>query len=188
MIKNMVNDIERCFSSLDGYNEDVKKIIGIAQLEVHMKIKRFLIVFTFITALFLVVSTLNISSASAIVAKKTPNGLQKTPGAMATQNAINHAAGIYGNPHGKPVNYQGIITTIDDVSITITLKDQSSVTVTITPETIIRFPRGQASEDQLLTPGMTVMVHAILGQDDLLTARRINLIPKASPLQQELDD
>ncbi|MBA3074853.1 MAG: hypothetical protein FP831_14715, partial [Anaerolineae bacterium] len=148
-----------------------------------MKIKRFLIVFTFITALFLMVSVLNISTANAVVTKKTPSGLLKTPGAMATQNAINQAAGIDENPHGKPVNYQGVITAIDDASITITLKDQSSVTVAIITETIIRYPRGQAAEDQLLTPGMTVMVHAILGQDDLLTARRIILIPKASPIE-----
>jgi hypothetical protein len=166
----------------------IRIVLGIAQGDVHMKITRFLVVFTFIFALFLVVSTLNISSANAIVAKKTPNGLQKTPGAMATQNAINHAAGITGNPHGKPVNYQGVITAIDDVSITITLMDETSVTVAITPDTIIRFPRGQVVDDSGLVPGMTVMVHAILGQDDSLTARRINLIPKATPLPEDLDD
>ncbi len=153
-----------------------------------MKIKRFLIVFTFIMALFLVVSTLNISSASPVVGKKTPPGLLKTPGAMATQNAINQAAGITGNPHGQPVNYKGVIAAIDESSISLTLIDDSTITIALTPDTIIRFPRGQVVDEGTgLISGMTVMVHAIMGQDDSLTARRINLIPNAKPLSEDLE-
>lgn len=145
-----------------------------------MKIKRLLMVITFVLAAFLVVSTLNMTSASSIVGKKTPPGLLKTPGAMATQNAINHAAGITGNPHGKPANFQGTISAIDTSSISIVLKDGSTVTIIITADTKIRIPKGRSAEIPELTPGLKVMVHAIRNLDDSLTARTINLIPRSA--------
>ena len=145
-----------------------------------MKIKIFLTVLAFVLTTFLVVSTLNISSASPGVEKKTPVSLLKTPGAMATQNAINHAAGITGNPHGKPANFQGTISSIDDSSITLVLKDGSTVTIAITTNTKIRIPKGKLIDIPELVPGLKVMVHAIRNADDSLTARSINLIPKGA--------
>ena len=145
-----------------------------------MKIKRLLLVITLVLAAFLVVSTLNMTSASAIVGKKTPAGLLKTPGAMATQNAINHEAGIFGNPHGKPANFQGTISAIDATSISILLKDGSSVTIAITADTKIRIPKGKSTEIPALVPGLKVMVHATRNADDSLTARSINLIPRSA--------
>ncbi len=143
-----------------------------------MKIKKILAVLCFVLAAFMVVSTLNITSAAPGAEKKTPVGLLKTPGAMATQNAINHEAGITGNPHGKPANFQGTISSIDDSSITLVLKDGSTVTIAITTDTKIRIPKGKLTEIPELVPGLKVMVHAIRNADDSLTARSINLIPK----------
>lgn len=138
-----------------------------------MKTKQILMVLGFVVALFMVVSTLNISSAKSI------NG-KKTPGAMATQNAINHAAGVTGNPHGKPANFQGIISAIDSSSIALTLRDGTSVTIALTADTKIRIPKGKSAGINGLVPGMKVMVHATRNQDDSFTARSIGLIPKSA--------
>ena len=143
-----------------------------------MKIRRYIFIVVFVILFFLTGSILNTSDANAAPAKKTPPGLLKTPGVVATQNAVNHDADYYGNPHGKPVNYQGTITAVDETGITLELKDGTSVTIVITPETTIKIPKGKSEDQNGLASGLTVMVHAILGQDDSLTARSIVLIPK----------
>lgn len=153
-----------------------------------MKINKLLAVTAFVIAAFLVVSTLNMTSASSIVGKKTPAGLLKTPGAMATQNAINHAAGITGNPHGKPANFQGTISAIDDSSISIVLKDGSTVTIIITADTKIRIPKGRSAEIPELVPGLKVMVHATRNLDGSLTARSISLVPRSADATEPAED
>jgi len=132
----------------------------------------------FISLFFLTASAFNISEASAVPAKKTPPGLLKTPGIVATQNADDHDADYYGNPHGKPVNYLGTITAVDETSITLELKEGTSVAVTITPETRIYIPTGKSEDQSELASGLTVMVHAMLDQDESLTARSIIYIPR----------
>ncbi|MBA4376438.1 MAG: hypothetical protein C0401_09745 [Anaerolinea sp.] len=141
-----------------------------------MKTKRIFIVLSLVVALIMISSQVT-ASPNLIENKKTPPGLLKTPGVMATQKAEDRAAGIVGNPHGKRENYKGTITAVDAASITLTLKDDASVTIVLTPETRIRIPSVKDAVVDGLIPGMTVMVQAIRGQDDALTARSVAVIP-----------
>ncbi len=148
-----------------------------------MKIKRLLVVLPFIVLFFLVVSNKSISYASSDLEKKTPPGQMKTPGqvktpgAMATQNALNHEVGVYGNPHGQPVNYQGMILLVDATAITLQLNDGTILSISLSADTEIHLPKGRAGEQTGLVPGMLVMVHATSEQDGTFSCRAVQWIP-----------
>jgi hypothetical protein len=135
-----------------------------------MKTKRILIVFSLIAALFLVTS-------QVLAAPNGSQGPKKTPGAMATLKAEEHAAAQVGNPHGKNENYKGKITLVDASSITIVLTDATPITAVLTPETRIRIPTLKSATAANLLVGMNVVVHAVRGKDDILTARSVGVIP-----------
>ena len=109
--------------------------------------------------------------------KETPPGLVKTPGAVATQKAVDKETEEVGIPKGKHENYKGTITAIDADSITLALEDGTGITILLTAETRIKIPRNKEAIFADLGTGMQVMVQAIGGQDDLLTARSVVLIP-----------
>lgn len=100
-----------------------------------------------------------------------------TPGAMATQVAEMHAAGQTENQNGKPENYRGTIGSVDSGSITVVLKDGSSVDILLNDQTQIRVPKFKEAIATDLKPGMKVMVLALRAQDESLTAKAVVAIP-----------
>src|SRR5215207_4269727 len=100
-----------------------------------------------------------------------------TPGAKATENAIERATKQAGNPHGKHEHFKGIISSVDSTSITLTLRDGSSVTVGLNADTRMKFPGPKGSTPTSIQPGMNAMVQAIRDQGDNLVARSVMIIP-----------
>lgn len=135
-----------------------------------MKTKRIFIILSVLVALFMVSSQV-IAAPVNVQAKKTPPGMQKTPGVQATLKAEERGV------KGKHENYKGTITAVDGSSITLTLKDGTSVTVALTADTRIRIAKGKDATPGGLVAGMNVMVQAIRAEDDSLTARAVVAIP-----------
>jgi hypothetical protein len=102
---------------------------------------------------------------------------KQTPGAKATEKAIEHATKQPGGPKGKPENYRGQILDIGPGSLTLTLSDGSSVTVGLAAETRIKIPAQKGVSLAALQPGMNVMVQARRAPDGALTARTVMVIP-----------
>lgn len=105
-----------------------------------------------------------------------------TPGAKATEMATmegqGHVQGFGSSTHGKSANYKGTINTVSSTSLTLDLKDGSTITFVLDDNTIIKIPtfgRTTATTADLL-PGSTVAVHA-MDDGGVLTARIILLIP-----------
>ena len=109
--------------------------------------------------------------------KDTPPGLEKKTGSDAAQKNEEKAERAIGNPHGKHENYKGTITAVDTGSITLALKDGSSITIVLVAETRIHIPKNKEATVLELTEGMTVMVQALRGQDESLTARKVIVVP-----------
>jgi hypothetical protein len=109
----------------------------------------------------------------------SPAGKQpeKTPGAAATLAAERHAAGQTGNPNGKPENYKGTISAVDADSITLTLKDETTVTISFNEQTRFKIPSFKDATYEDLKPGMGAMVQARRAQDDSLIAKAVHLVP-----------
>ena len=102
----------------------------------------------------------------------------KTPGAQATQKAIENAAkGAEKPTKGKHENFKGTVSAVDANSITLALRDDSSVTVSLNSDTRIKFPGPKASAPDSIQPGMKVMVQAIRDQSGNLVARSVVVIP-----------
>ena len=108
--------------------------------------------------------------------KKTPG--PNTPGAKATEKAIEDALQQQaGNPHGKHENYKGTVSAADSTSITLTLRDGSSVTVGLSADTRIKFAGPKSFAPASIQPGMNAMVQAIRDQGGNLIARAVMVIP-----------
>src|SRR5215213_886046 len=101
----------------------------------------------------------------------------KTPGARATEKANEHATKQADAPHGKHEHYKGIVTTVNAASLTLTLRDGSSVTVGLRADTRVKFAGPKDSAPTAIQPGMNVMVQAIRDQSNSLSASRIMVIP-----------
>ena len=143
-----------------------------------MKKIRILIVLALIAAVFLVSTQVFASPPATNNNKKTPPGLLKTPGSVATLKAEERLSKQTGNPHGKHENYKGLITAVDAASITLELKkDGSSLSIGLTDKTRIRIPSLKDATYLALKTDMTVMVQAIRDQDDVLTAKAVVVIP-----------
>ena len=141
-----------------------------------MKTKQILIVLATIVMLS-IISSQTVAASQTVEKKGTPPGLEKTPGAVATQKAVDKEAGVVGNPHVKHENYKGTITAVDTGSITLALKDGSSITIVLIAETRIHISKNKEATVFELSDGMTVMVQALRGQDDSLTARKVVVVP-----------
>jgi phage baseplate assembly protein gpV len=103
-----------------------------------------------------------------------PPDKTKIPGAPATQKAIERATQGVGNPDNKKKTYKGIVASASASNLTLTLKDGSSVTFTITSDTKIQIPT--LSRNAMATD-IQVGAQALVQADSALNALRINIIP-----------
>lgn len=133
-----------------------------------MKLARFLL----LAVLFLSL----LAAASQAIASPAVDP-KNTPGAKATEKAIEHATRQPGGPKGKPEHYRGQIVAVSTDSLTLTLKDGSSVTIGLTAETRIKIPSLKGAAPTALQPGMNVVVQARRSPDGAVTARTIMVIP-----------
>jgi hypothetical protein len=140
-----------------------------------MKTYRILLFLTLSMALLLVTGQAFASPADSQQGKNTPGS--NTPGAKATEKAIENATKQAGNPHGKHENYKGIVSALDSSSITLTLRDGSSVTVGLSADTRMKFPGPKLSEPTSILPGMNAMVQAVRDPGGNLFARAVMVIP-----------
>lgn len=107
--------------------------------------------------------------------KKTPGA--NTPGAQATAKAEDKDNKQSDKPKGKHENFKGTVTAVDSASITLTLRDGSSVTVGLTSDTRIKFPGPKDSAPAGIEVGANAMVQAIRDESGSLTARMVMIIP-----------
>ena len=140
-----------------------------------MKKNRMLLFLTLGLVLLLATTQAFASPANLQSGKNTPG--PKTPGAKATEKADDNATKQADNPHGKHENFKGTVNTVDSTSITLTLRDGSSVIIGLSADTRIKFPGPKNSAPSSIQSGMTVMVQAIRDQSNNLTARAVMVIP-----------
>lgn len=141
-----------------------------------MKKYRILLVFTFVIILLLITTQVFASPAAAQNGPHTP--VPKTPGAHATEKANDNATKQADKPpHGKHENFKGTVTTVDSGSITLTLRDSSSVTIGLSADTRMKFPGPKDLRPTTVQVGMKAMVQAIRDQAGNLIARSVMVIP-----------
>jgi hypothetical protein len=140
-----------------------------------MKKNRVILGLTLGIALLFVTSQVFASPLNAPEGKGTPPA--HTPGANATQNADNKATKQADKPHGKHEHFKGTVTSVDSGSLSLTLRDGSSVTVGLTSDTQMKFPGPKDSAPTSIQNGMTVNVQAIRNQSNNLVALRVLVIP-----------
>lgn len=113
---------------------------------------------------------------------------QNTPGTNATQKAednatkqaekLNDKATHQANkPKGKHEHFKGTVAAANSASVTLTLRDGSSVTIGLTADTRIKFPGPKDSAPTSVQPGMTVNVQAVRDDNGQLFARMMLVIP-----------
>jgi len=140
-----------------------------------MKKYRILLFLTLAIVLLLATTQAFASPASPQNGKNTPG--PNTPGAKATEKANDKATKQANNPHSKHENYKGIVSAVDSTSITLTLRDGSSVTVGLSADTRMKFPGPKNSTPGSIQSGMRAMVQAIRDQGGNLIARAVMVIP-----------
>jgi spore coat protein U-like protein len=141
-----------------------------------MKKYRILLIITLMAAFLLATTQALASSENTPSAKKTP--FPVTPGAYATEKANDNATKQAGKPpHGKHENYKGTVAAVDATSITLTLRDGSSVTIGLNAETRMKFPGPKDSRPATIQVGMNAMVQAYRDQSSNLIARAVMVIP-----------
>ena len=99
------------------------------------------------------------------------------PGAQATEKADEKDTNQADKLNGKHEHFKGTLSAADSASITLTLRDGSSVTIGLSADTRLKFPGPKDSAPTSLQPGMNVMVQAIRDQSDNLIARMVMAIP-----------
>jgi hypothetical protein len=118
---------------------------------------------------------------------------QKTPGVKETEKAIQRStdgpAGKsegQGKPEdkaGKKTNVKGVVTGFSATSLTVELKDGGSQTFVIDSNTQIKIPGPKQGKTGTIQVGAQVMVQAVKGAGDTLTARHVMVIPgKPAPV------
>ena len=140
-----------------------------------MKNYRVYLFLAFVLSLLLTTTQVFARPANVPLAQTTHAA--QTPGAKATEKANEHATKQADKLHGKHEHYKGIIANVNASSLTVTLRDGSSVTVNLTSDTRLKFPGPPNSTPSSLQPGMKVMVQAIRDQGNNLIATRIMAIP-----------
>lgn len=140
-----------------------------------MKQFRILLLLTLAAALLLVTSQVFASSSTLPTANtKAP----KTPGVQATEKADDNATKQADkSARGKHENYKGVVSAVDSSSITLTLRDGSSVTIGIAADTRLKFPGPKDSRPTEIQTGMIAMVQAIRDPNNNLVARAVMVIP-----------
>lgn len=144
-----------------------------------MKIYRVLLfAFLGLTLLFastqVLASPVNVPNAQGPQVTKTPKGKDAD---KATQKAEDKATKQADKSKGKHENFKGTVAAVDSASITLTLRDGSSVTVGLTSNTRIKFAGPKSSASGSIEPGMTTMVQALRDEGGNLTARSVMVIP-----------
>src|SRR6266498_1215391 len=125
---------------------------------------------------FLPVTSQAFASSSTFQGQKTH--VPKTPGAEATEKSDEKATKQAGDPEkGKHEHFKGTVTAVDSDSLTLTLRDNSSVTIGWNADTRIKFPGPKDSAPTSIQTGMNVMVQAIRDFSNNLTARMVMVIP-----------
>jgi hypothetical protein len=114
------------------------------------------------------------SPASIPNAKNTP-GVQAT--ARATEKAADNGNSKNNQAHGKHEHFKGTVTEVNSSSITLALRDGSSVTIGLTSDTQIKFPGPKDSAPASIQKGMNINVQAIRDQGNNLVALRVMAIP-----------
>lgn len=127
--------------------------------------------------IILLLATTQVFASPADMPNAQANPAAKTPGAKATEKANEHGTKQASKPHGKPENLKGTISAADSTSITLTLRDGSSVTIGLSADTRMKFPGPKTSTPGGIQPGMQAMVQALRDQNDNLIARRVMIIP-----------
>ena len=110
---------------------------------------------------------------------------KNTPGAQATARATEKAGDENENKgnqpedkgKGKHERYKGTVTVADSASLTLTLRDGSSVTIGLTADTRIKFAGPKQSAPSSIQPGMTANVQALRDENNNLTARMVLILP-----------
>lgn len=129
-----------------------------------------LVVAVMIAAAMLLITSQVLAAPQSIEAKKTP-------GVVATQKAEENSAKLEKQENESKENYKGVITAIDESSLTISLKDETEVTFMLTEETVYKLPKAKDDNFSYLIPGMKVLVKALRAEDDSLTAKKVILVP-----------
>ena len=133
--------------------------------------------------LFLLVAfALLFASTQAFASPSNVPNAKKTPGAQATEMATKKADEDKGNKNdehgkGKHEHFKGTVAAVDSASITLTLKDGSSVTVGLTSDTRIKFAGPKDSAPANIQVGIHAMVQAIRDSSGNLVARAVMVIP-----------
>jgi len=144
-----------------------------------MKIFRILL-FVFVGLTFLLASTQafaspgDIPNTQGLQVTRTPHGKGND---KATQKAEDQNTNQNDKQHGKHENFKGTVAAVDSASITLTLRDGSSVTVGLTSDTRIKFPGPKDTAPTAIEVGANAMVQAIRGESGNLTARAVMVIP-----------
>ena len=99
----------------------------------------------------------------------------------------------HGNPqghdksHGKHANYRGSLSLVSATSLTIKAEDGSMVTFVLTSDTRIHIPgMGRDAAYTYIQAGARLAVHAEEGQDGVLNARKVMVIPGKPILMHRL--
>ena len=105
------------------------------------------------------------NSTSLLAKTQTPHGQSGTPHGQSGE-------------HGKRVHLRGTIALVDAASLTLTLKDSTTVTVSLTADTRIKVPSlGKDAGVSDLLVGANVNVQATKGEDESLSATMILVVP-----------
>ena len=145
-----------------------------------MKIYRVLLL------VFVALTLLLVSSQAFASPAYLPSTNDNTPGANATkkaeEKATEQANDAKDNAHegqlkGKREHFKGTVTAADSASITLNLRDGSSVTIGLTADTRLKFPGPKDSAPTSIQSGMTANVQAIRDENNNLVALRVMVIP-----------
>ena len=146
-----------------------------------MKKYRILLILTLMATFLLVTTQALASSENTPSAKKTP--LPVTPGAQATEKANDNATKQAGQPpHGKHENYRGIVAAVDSSSITLTLRDGSSVTVGLSADTRMKLAISSdfsAKRPSLMGPFGVFVSSPSTANSPILPSSRLNRIAES---------
>jgi hypothetical protein len=107
-----------------------------------------------------------------------------TPTATATEvpNAATQLANLKatrqaGKPHGNREHFKGTVSAVDDTSLTLTLGDGSSLTISLDPKTRVLSSSPKGSRAGRVRAGDVALVQAIRTSSDSLVALFIMVMP-----------
>ncbi len=102
---------------------------------------------------------------------------EKTPGAKATDKAVERATEGKGKLKGKRVTYKGKVAAVSAGSLSLTLADGSTLAFTLTADTTVKIPTVSQATTADINVGVQAMVQAQSDSGGALTALRISVVP-----------